>query len=209
MEGIVAVAIFVVAAAIIGALFVFTDERALRQRLIKAPRKAIADVQKNEVVKIVGRLELEGEPLHAPLSGRECALFDVLVREKRGRGNSWYTVIRETRMREFFVADDSGRARVRMSRVEVLVVRDEHQDSGFLDDATPEQEAYLARHGQYTEGVIMNRTLRYEEGVLEEGEMVAVLGRARWETVDGEERLVMEAIDSQNALVASDDPGAL
>ena len=65
-----------------------------------------------------------------------------------------------------------------------------------------------------------NRTLRYREAVFEEGEEVAVLGRARWEMDPdpkaegsgyrgGAKRLVIEAPETEGPLLASDDPNTL
>ena len=80
---------------------------------------------------------------------------------------------------------------------------------------------YLARHGESSSGWIFNKTLRFREGVLEEGETVAVVGQFFWEPdpepMPGEMgggyrdhpvRLVVRA-PKNRSIFLSDDPSAM
>lgn len=118
--------------------------------------------------------------LTAPLSGRSCAYYEVIVEEKvsTGKSSTWRTIIREVEERDFLLDDGTGRARVEMVAVEAAVEKDGHWSSGTLNDATPVLEGFLQRHGFGSVGWLFNKTLRYREGVLEPGEEVAVLGWA-------------------------------
>jgi hypothetical protein len=61
-------------------------------------------------------------------------------------------------------------------------VLDHSDSSGFLNDASPELEAFLSERGhQSTSFLGMNKTMRYREGALETGEQIAVVGLAHWE----------------------------
>lgn len=186
----------------------------------------IADAKDGEMVRIVGVLRAlpsaEGL-LDAPLSGREGAHWDVRVLEyvSRGKSGSYVERFRESASQPFLLEDETGRARVDTTTFQCAIVRDQNLRSGTFQDATPEMEALLARHGfQSTNMLGLNRGFRYEEGVLEPGERVTVLGRARWEVdpddVDAarerggyrgaaqKRRLVIEA--SSRPVRASDDP---
>lgn len=185
----------------------------------------IADAVNGDVVRIVGVLRERGELLRAPLTGRACAFFDVRVEElvSRGKSTSWIERINEMGSQPFVLEDESGRALVETKRFVCAVVRDTNLRSGTFHDAQPEMEALLGRHGQESTNTLgLNRSLRYTEGVLEPGERVTVLGRARWEddpegtAVDGarggyrtsakRRRLVIEA--GVEPVRASDDPAA-
>lgn len=202
-----------------------------RQRTLRAlraaPRVRVVDARAGELVRIVGRLRPRATPLIAPLSGRACASYDlqVDVRRKSGKSSHWSQLFHERASCDFAVEDESGIALVETSSFECAIVLDHHRTSGTFDDATPDLERLLARHGQSSTDLFgFNRGLRYREGLLEAGEEVAVLGRARWED-DPEagamapgptsgyretarpKRLVIEAADGP--VLASDEPGAL
>jgi hypothetical protein len=186
----------------------------------------IADAKDGEMVRIVGVLRAlpraEGL-LRAPLSGREGAHWDVRVLEyvSRGKSGSYVERFRESASQPFLLEDESGRAIVETAKFQCAIVRDQNLRSGTFQDATPEMEAMLGRHGYTSTNMLgLNRGFRYEEGVLEPGERVTVLGRARWEDdpddVDAarerggyrgtaqKRRLVIEA--SSRPVRASDDP---
>lgn len=199
----------------------FSDERVAKRRLRGAKRVDIASVRDGQLVKISGRLELYAPALQAPLTGRPCAFFETLLEEySGGKHKRWRVRVRESDAREFLVVDGTGKALIETASLRVAVVRDGHRRSGFLNDATPELEAYLARHGLTSVGLLgFNRELRVREGVLEPGEEVTVFGRARWEMVPtatdagnyrgGAKRLVIEAPGDGEPTIASDDPSTL
>jgi hypothetical protein len=74
------------------------------------------------------------------------------------------------------VEDDSGRALVDATAARISINFDDKSQSGTFDDPTPAETAFLQRHGQKGQGWVFNRGLRYREAVIEEGEMIAVLG---------------------------------
>lgn len=215
----VLVLLVLVVAVAVAAYRAYTSEAARMRRALKgAPKRTIAEVFDGEIAKIAGVVRAATPLLAAPLSGRSCVFYEVLVEEYRssGRSGHWESIVRESSAVDFLVVDDTGTALVETARMKVLPVHDTELSSGFLHDATPELQAFLARHGESSEGLIFNRRLRYREGVFEPGERVRVLGRARWELAPGTgepgvgyrdvpKRLVLCA-PSQSDLVASDDP---
>ena len=55
------------------------------------------------------------------------------------------------------------------------------KNSDLLNEASAHLKAYLSRFGQSSAGWLFDRSLRYEEGTLTEGERIVVVGTARWE----------------------------
>lgn len=164
-----------------GAVFIVTSKyystaSMIRRRLKRAPLRTTAEFPENTVGTVQGTLRyLEDAPLVAPLSGRPCAYYEVVVEESRGK-SELREIIRESEGRDFLLEDAHGRARVHMHGYEVLVVEDVHLRSGLFQNATPELERFLARHRETSTGWLFNKTLRYREGILEAGETVAVCG---------------------------------
>ncbi len=165
--------------------FFFTRTAIIKRRIRKAPRFSVQDFPEGEFGKIVGRLAYLGEPLTAPLTQRRCAQYRVVVEERRssGRSSHWASIIEEEDGRDFIVKDETGEALVRMRGAQVAVTKDARFRSGtFSDTITPELESFLAEHGRESTGFLgFEKSLRYEEGVLEEGEEVAVCGVGRRE----------------------------
>lgn len=155
-------------------------ERRTRSAIRQARRTLIAEVPADLPVKIVGAVRTPKSPLRAPLTGRVCVAYDVHV--QMVGNNRRDTLIRARDFCEFVLEDASGRALVVPFTSAIAIVKDRHSSSGLLADATPEQQAFLAAHGEKSVGPLgLNRPLVFQEGILEEGEQVAVVGMGRWE----------------------------
>lgn len=163
----------------------YSKEARTRRALNAQERVPISEVPEGGIVKIAGRITYLGTPLEAPLSGRRCACWEVVVQERvqRGKNRQWREIIREQATQEFLVEDDTARAKVEAECFpQMALEQDGHFSSGTFNDPTPELVQFLAENGYETAGLFgFNRTYRFREGVLEEGEAVAVLGKARWE----------------------------
>jgi hypothetical protein len=180
----------VVAAVIIGALVViglatyFSRDARLRRAMKAVPLSTIAGATEGARVRIVGRVLARDRVLRGPLSHRECVAFRVLVETRRqsGKSSHWVKTIDEHQEVDFVLEDETGRARVESRGSDFLIVLDHSDSSGFLNDASPELEAFLSERGhQSTSFLGMNKTMRYREGALETGEQIAVVGLAHWE----------------------------
>lgn len=106
--------------------------------------------------------------------------------------------------------DGGGRAIIETGQSQFAVVRDANARSGTFHDATPELEQLLQSRGESSTGFLgLNKTLRYREGVIEEGERVAVLGRGRWiKDASGKRQLVISK-PAQTMVLVSDHPSTL
>lgn len=159
------------------------------------------------------------ETLTAPITGRQCAAYSVVVRE-RDRDARNTATIDEADARSFRVEDESGVAWVQPTLVDLVVSMDRNLQTGFFEDPTPRMTAFLDAHGLEARGFLFNRVLEFSEGILEGGEAVAVLGVGAWEpdpdpTSSGRggyrERAVrLRVTDPPDAnMILSDDPATL
>lgn len=154
----------------------WSEAARIRRALRRARRVSIADAREGSVVRLQGRVAA-GATLVSPLSSRRCVYYLVIVEERvsTGRSNAWHVRIRESRGVPFVIDDGTGRALVDPTNAHVDVDLDITQRSGTFDDPTPAKLEFLAHHGVQGTGWLLNKPLRYREGVFEIGEAVAVL----------------------------------
>lgn len=222
------VAVFVFAALVVGlVLFLgwwFSADQRAKRAMRGVPKRSIADVIEGERARIVGAVDVP-EPTYAPLSGRPCAYWRVTVEERRssGKNSYWRTIVDEHEGVDFFLTDSTGKAKVEAMHVQPVLAHDARGGSGFLNDPTPELQAFLTERGHDTQGWIFNKTIRFREGVAERGELVAVVGTGRWERDPDEkaragsgyreaampQRLVMSAPEDGSPLLLSDEHDVL
>lgn len=186
-EYLIPIPIILVIAAIIFISFYYSKAAIVKRKLKKAVDKKISDFVSGDIAKIVGKVEIIGEPLIAPLSGRPCGYYYVLIEQmvSSGKSSHWETIIEEEVAGTFVVRDGRYAAHISNQKVKSYIVQDKIYKSGFGNDATAVLEKYLNDHGQKSEGLFgMNKTIRYKEGVLEEGELIAAIGRGEWKNAE-------------------------
>jgi hypothetical protein len=155
----------------------------IRRALRAAPAVSIAEAPLGVPIKLVGRLSYVGEPLLAPFSKRKCAAWSVVVKTPGPSSGSWWTSLEERKAQSFQIEDETGRALVELGDDSGLaIVIDFQYSSDFLRDPAPHLEAFVRRRRRSSRGILFNKSLRYREGVLREGETVAVLGVLARET---------------------------
>lgn len=208
MSGLVVFTILVLSVGLFASLYFGRDIRA-RRKLARTPVQAIVDVTPGTTTRLTGKIQRLHEDLTAPMTGRRCAYYLVIVEEYRshGKGGNWTEVLREEQHLDFLLRDNTGVARIQMDAPHVVVVRDHKTRSGTFDDATAVEAAFLERFNkQATNFLGLNRTLRYSEGALEFGEEITVLGAAR--PGAGEVDLVVES-PAEGPLLLTDHPGTV
>ena len=136
-------------------------------------------------MKLVGRATPVGEALTAPISERHCLAWNLAIQVRRGSGKNkhWREVHQSCRAQGFVLEDESGRARIDVSRAR-LVLSNDHRAShgGGWSDGSDELLAYCAEQGVDTSTFLGGSVpVRSSEGVIEVGEVVAVMGVARFE----------------------------
>lgn len=159
---------------------VFSAARRRKRLMAATPRTPIAHAT-GGLTKLQGRLAHCWPPLQAPISGRPCAVYQVKVfTYERNRED---LLIHEIRGQPFLLHDESGRALVRYDeQTAVILKRDVRDTSRMMKDPTPAMLTLLQRHGVSPNRIFgMNRALRYDEAILEAGELVTAHGVAHRE----------------------------
>ncbi|MGE0788330.1 MAG: hypothetical protein AB7S26_21835 [Sandaracinaceae bacterium] len=205
-------AVVAVVGTIAGIAWWFSPDQRAKRAMKSVARTTIKDAPDGEKVRVTGRVECDA-PLYAPLSGRACAAWRVIVREKRGKHT--YTLVDDSEVTAFRLVDGDDRAHVDESYVKVVLDEDASGSTGLFGEPPPELVDFLADRGHSTQGFFLSKTLWYREGVAEIDETVAVMGLARWEadpekraqaagyrTVSQPERLVLCAPDDGPLLMS-------
>lgn len=209
--------------AIIAIIAILTYYFSKKQRVLRELKKSeaipISRAKQGDYVKIIGKAVGGNQLLKAPLSGRPCLYYYVLV-EKKG-DKSWHTYVEEEDGQDFFLETGFERAIVKPKGTHfgyrrTLFVFDHKDKSGSFNDAKPHLEQFLKRHGKESVNFIgFNKTLRYSEGVIEEGETIAVKGIAQWKTLNEPiegytySKLLTFIGDEKNKLIITDLPEAV
>ena len=195
--------------------YYFSKKNVIKRKLKKATGKKISEFLNGEIAKVVGKVDCLNKPIIAPLSGRPCAYYYVLVEQKvsSGKSSHWKKLIEEEIAGAFVIKDGRYCARIDTKNIKSYITEDRKYTSGFLEDATEVLEKYLNDHGQKSEGILgFNRTLRYKEGVLEQGELIAVIGRGEWKHVNQDQmtssfgKVLEISSTEEEAVYLSDDP---
>lgn len=132
----------------------------------------VGELPDGEIGRMVGTVREHARMLRGPLSGRACVYYMVLV-EQAG-------AIRMTECDgvAFALEDSSGRAIIEPATASVAMLLDHRQQLRVLREATPQQDAVLARHGYDISGA---DELVFYEAVVLAGERVTVVGAGRRE----------------------------
>jgi hypothetical protein len=130
----------------------------------------------------MGLVELNGEVLpnsmlNAPFSGRSCAFWEIDIATRSGRRNSWSVVHRNASGHPFFLRDETGVALVYPHGAQCRVHAG--TEEVCLGISVPEVYAsYMSDQGLTARHLWRLSTMRFRERILEEGQMLYVLGTA-------------------------------
>lgn len=194
----------------------YSRKAIVKRKLKKAAGMKISAFLSGDIAKVVGNVEFVGDPLIAPLSGRRCAYYYVLVEqlESSGKSSHWVKKIEEEVGGTFVIRDGRYRAHINSdSTLKTYIVQDEEYESGYHNDATETLENYLRAHDMESENRLgFNKRLRYKEGVLEEGECMAAMGRGEWKNArevnlpDSFGKILVLSSTDEEPIYLSDDP---
>jgi hypothetical protein len=173
MDALIVIGMFGVVGVSMVVGWLFSTERRLKGELRAAPVWPIGELPENTRGRVVGQAQPLDGVIHSPLTGRACVCYVVEVTDT-SKGSK--TLIRESDGVPFLLVDPSGRAIIDPRIAGVALTIDINTTSGTFNDATREEEAFLAKHGRTSKSWLFNKDLEYTEGVIEVGETVAVLG---------------------------------
>jgi hypothetical protein len=157
----------------------FIIKKAIRKRSIKT----IKDLANNELVRIKGKIVLLGKTLQAPLSKRICVYYHVEAEDVVSRNDFLHNNINvsETKVTDIVIFDGTHYAVADKHKIQAHVLKDHSQSTTFLQSTSDELRAFLKRKGYRAEDYVgWSQDLYAQEGVLEEGESVELLGLATW-----------------------------
>ncbi len=219
---IIYVILFLVVISTVIFLVIYNSKRnVIIRKLKKTSSKRIALVKENEYVKIIGKAQAIDKPLISSIGKRSCVYYHIKVEEERkGRkSKSWHTIIEETKSTNFIIESSGEKAIVNantgLQNKMVYLVKDIKHRSGTWNDPSEFLEDYLQSYGKKSTGHFgFNKTMRYQEGIIEIGENIAVLGTGNWKESDhkfdrySSQNLFISG-DKANKLLITDDPKTL
>lgn len=180
--------IFTIVAVVFFYQFFFSEAAVIKRRLKKAPLKNINMFKDGDTAKIIGKAELVGEPLIAPLSGRECCYYHVIVEKEDSSGESsnWKKIIDAEVSTKFLISNNGYYAYINADdKILSYIDKDMNYNSGLFNDPTPAFESFLKKYGHASKDWFgFNKAIRYKEGIIENGETIAVLGKGEWKDAE-------------------------
>jgi hypothetical protein len=204
----------------VAAYYYFSNKGAqLKRKLGKIERKKMADFVDGEIGKVVGSVTYFGSPIIAPLSGRKCAYYHITIEEGQNTGthSSWTKIIEEKVGGNLVIQEGvAAFAVIDTNLVSSHLIVDKQYNSGTFNTATDTLETFLLKHNYTSVGKLgFNRSLRYSEGIIEEGEVIAVAGKGTWKrasTLSFElpcEKYLQITADSETPVYLTDDQAAV
>jgi len=130
---------------------------------------------------VTGRIQRDAKVLEAPLSGRRCVAYELVVDElTSGSPSLWQRLLDLRQACPFLLEDDSGTARIDTAGPGFVALV--HDCAGVTSGIYPGKHRALSRvlesHGVLPMTWLGRwKPLRYAEGVLEIGELVTVGGQ--------------------------------
>jgi hypothetical protein len=152
------------------------------QELLKAPLVDIKNL-KNGLYKIEGQIRAQDDLLRSPLSKKKCVYYRFHVEELRSSGHgrhrtsSWVTVVDDKKWIDFNIDDGTGDVEIDVGLAEVALKSKAFTSSGTFDGASQELEDLMnRRYGKSTKGWLFNKSMRYTESYLRDGDTVMIIG---------------------------------
>jgi hypothetical protein len=198
--------------------YLHSQKYLVKKKLKETTQENLSLFQSGEVAKATGTIKYIGEPLIAPLSGRKCVYYHIIVEERRSSGKSsyWDTIIEENIAGNVVIKDGNTYAVIETNQVKSYVVDDKQYRSGTFEDATELMRKYLEKHNRTSVNFLgFNNSIRYQEGILEEGELIAVVGKGTWKRKSEikldipAERILVIGSDGEEFVYFTDDQTSL
>jgi len=137
-------------------------------------------------VEIRGRVSSSVPPAPSPWAQKPCVFYYFRVKERQSRTRNgrtrtyWVDRINDRRSDPFQVEDETGSVDIIPGEGEFQINADHFTSSGTFNDAPENLRVLLNnRYGQDTQGLIFNKTLRYHESILENGDEIYVFGEVK------------------------------
>lgn len=176
--------IMVIIVLVVSSYYLFFRKKArVHAAISNTPAKKISEVQEGESVSIQGKVVYLGKTMLAPLSKRKCVYCHVTVKDSSSPGETFRNNIDidVEYAEDVVIFDGENYAVINMQNTVSSISMDEYFYSGFWNIASLELRAFLKAHGEReTDYVGWSLDLIAKEGVVEEGEILSVAGKASW-----------------------------
>jgi len=167
--------------------YYYSSKQVVLRTLKRLPRQRLGSLRTNTYSKIQGKaLHVDG-PLIAPLSGRECVFYQILIEQRvqRGKHAHWKTLVDDEDIQDFFIEQNGERCMVlpetNPRNFIAYLETDRTVKSGTFNNPTPEFMNVLKMYNINSEGFLgFNKRLRYKEAIIEVGERIVVAGNIKW-----------------------------
>lgn len=178
-------------------IFIYLRTKAKIAAIESTPTSVLGDLDEG-YHKSSGEIVAREKPLVSPLSQTECVyyLFTVeelktttkqerLSKHERRRGkmanskteSHWENVITDKKAVKCALKDETGEAEVKLLDAETVLSPNAHSTSGTFNNCSEELRQTLSeRYNFSTRGLLFNKTLRYTETLIEEGNTLFVIG---------------------------------
>ncbi len=138
-------------------------------------------------VEIRGRVVSTLPPAPSPWSQQPCVFYHFHVEEQRSSQSQhghhstyWVDYINDRSSDPFLIEDATGSVEIAPKEGEFKMNTDFATTSGSFNDAPENLRTLInTRYGRDTQGLIFNKSLRYKESMLENGDEVYVFGEVR------------------------------
>jgi len=171
--------------------FYFNKKNVIKRSLTKIPFRSATNLKTNELSKLYGKALHVKEPLIAPYTLRRCVFYQIKIQQKvkSGKSSRWKTLVEEEFMQDFFLENNGDMVIIKPianpKNYKCFLVKDSTQRSGSFNEASPKFKTLLDAYNiDSTNWLGFNKTLKYEEGVIEIGEYITVAGIAKWKSLN-------------------------
>lgn len=197
----------------------FSPKKVIIRAFKKDRKKTINSVRDKDYAKVIGIAKHINTPLIAPLSGRPCVYYHVMVTVKVGK--NWRRIINDIKAQDFFIETNTDKALVKALVIEknttkCYLVKNLKYNSSFRNNISQELQTYLKQHSHKNTNFLgRTKTIKYTERVIEIDVKIGVKGIAKWETITAPLKgysyskiLTLEGTKKENLLITNE-PKAL
>ena len=195
-------------------MFFFSTLAKTKRKFKNIASTQIFKFKNGDIGKVIGKVENIKEPLIAPLSGKKCVYYEVIVSDSSGEDN--ILLLKEKKYHHFYIVNSSGKAFVKIDKDTICeITSDIDANTGFWKKPKKEMKVLLEKHKIKQKNFLdFNKSLNFIEKRYDVGEQIGVLGKGYWvispEKLNQSNKKVLTFKSLQDApLFISDNPKTL
>jgi hypothetical protein len=136
------------------------------------------------LVEVCGSVVLCEEKFKSPFTGKDCAYHMCTVENFMGGSRArWFQVLYDEKRAPFYVRDDTGKILIDPDKAFIQISLKEEYESGPNEEPPARIIEYLKTNEMAHKGLLgRNKTMRFREYTIAEGDKVYVMGKAERDT---------------------------